>query len=288
MENHTLKRALTDPRLFCGIGNAYSDEILHAARLSPVALTSQAQRRGGRPPPRGDTRHPPRLDRPAARGNRRGRSPRRSRPSAREMAVHGNYGKPCPVCGTPVQRIVYADNETNYCPTCQTGGRLLADRSLSRLLKGDWPKSLEEMEESKDAARGATRRPASARSAMRRLSFSSGRCPSAASRSSSEVRALAGRGNRARDRGVREDPLQEELGPRGAAELRRPRGQGPREDAQASPPANGGSRDGDALLPRERQDPSPPPRARRASRSPGGSRASPGRGPLESGYALAV
>ena len=146
-ENHTLKRALTDPHLISGIGNAYSDEILHAARLSPVQLTSklvdaevvrlyqatQATLRRWI-----DTLHAEFGERFPGAGDitafREG------------FAVHGRFGQPCPVCGGPVQRIRYADNETNYCPTCQTGGRLLADRSLSRLLKDDWPKTLEEME----------------------------------------------------------------------------------------------------------------------------------------------
>jgi formamidopyrimidine-DNA glycosylase len=151
-ENHTLKRALTDPRLFSGIGNAYSDEILHGAKLSPVALTSrladaEIERlfEATTSTLRDWTN---RLRRETA-----GTFPEKVTAFRPEMAVHGKFGKPCPACGTPVQRIVYADNETNYCPTCQTGGKLLADRSLSRLLHGDWPKSLEEMEERKDAAR---------------------------------------------------------------------------------------------------------------------------------------
>jgi formamidopyrimidine-DNA glycosylase len=146
-ENRTLKRALTDPRILSGIGNAYSDEILHAAQLSPVKRTRQlgddeiarlyqATRQmllewtqrlrddvGDGFPDKGVTAFRP------------------------DMAVHGKYGQPCPVCGSKVQRIVYASNETNYCATCQTGGKLLADRSLSRLLKDDWPKTLEELEE---------------------------------------------------------------------------------------------------------------------------------------------
>jgi formamidopyrimidine-DNA glycosylase len=141
-----LKRALTDPRLFSGIGNSYSDEILHRARLSPLRRTPQVSREqmealfaairsvlvewtdrlraeAGEKFPEGVT-------------------------AFREgMAVHGRYRKPCPDCGSPIQRIRYADNETNYCAHCQTGGRLLADRSLSRLLKGDWPRTLEELEE---------------------------------------------------------------------------------------------------------------------------------------------
>jgi formamidopyrimidine-DNA glycosylase len=151
-ENHTLKRSLTDPRLFSGIGNAYSDEILHRAQLSPLALTSKLSdsdiakifescravlsewtdrlrvQSGKSFPSKVTAFHP-------------------------EMAVHGRFGKPCPVCGSPVQRIVYAENECNYCATCQTGGRLLADRAMSRLLKDDWPRSLEEMEKHFDDRR---------------------------------------------------------------------------------------------------------------------------------------
>ncbi len=143
-ENHTLKRSLTDPRLFSGIGNAYSDELLHRARLSPVKLTSrltdheiatlfQATR---------DT---------LAEWTDRLRSevgdgfPESVTAFRPDMAVHGRYGQPCPVCGSPVQRIRYADNETNYCARCQTDGKLLADRGLSRLLKQDWPRSLDEI-----------------------------------------------------------------------------------------------------------------------------------------------
>jgi formamidopyrimidine-DNA glycosylase len=143
--NHTLKRALTDPRLLSGIGNAYSDEILHCARLSPVALTSKLSS--------ADCERLLAATRTVlAEWTRRlreragGQFPERVTAFHDEMAVHGRYGKPCPVCGTKVQRIRYADNETNYCPRCQTGGRLLADRSLSRLLKSDWPKSIEELE----------------------------------------------------------------------------------------------------------------------------------------------
>ncbi|HEU5194624.1 MAG TPA: DNA-formamidopyrimidine glycosylase family protein, partial [Methylomirabilota bacterium] len=144
-ENHTLKRTLTDPRVFSGIGNAYSDEIFHRARLSPVKLTQaldgeeirrlyeatrtvlaewieRLRQEYGEEFPEGVTAFRP------------------------DMAVHGRYGKPCPVCGSPVQRIVYAENETNYCARCQTGGRMLADRSLSRLLHSDWPKTLDEWE----------------------------------------------------------------------------------------------------------------------------------------------
>ena len=151
-ENHTLKRALTDPRLLAGIGNAYSDEILHAARLSPFARTGELSDDGWR------RLHAAthqtlgtwieRLRREFA-----GRFPDKVTAFRPEMAVHGRFGLPCPVCATPVQRIVYAENEANYCPVCQTGGRLLADRVLSRLLHGDWPKSLEELEQKKSAAR---------------------------------------------------------------------------------------------------------------------------------------
>jgi formamidopyrimidine-DNA glycosylase len=143
-ENHTLKRSLTDPRLFSGIGNAYSDEILHRARLSPVKLTRRM------------------TDEDIARLFAATRSvlaewterlraecgpgfPGKVTAFHEEMAVHGKFGQPCPVCGTPVQRIRYADNETNYCPRCQTEGKLLADRGLSRLLKKDWPKSIDDI-----------------------------------------------------------------------------------------------------------------------------------------------
>ncbi|HEY2403829.1 MAG TPA: DNA-formamidopyrimidine glycosylase family protein [Steroidobacteraceae bacterium] len=143
-ENHTLKRSLTDPHAFSGIGNAYSDEILHRAGLSPIALTQK-------------------LDEPAVRrlydairevlpewierlrANAGQDFPEQVTAFRPEMAVHGRFGKPCPTCGAPVQRIRYADNETNYCPKCQTGGRILADRSLSRLLKDDWPRTIDEL-----------------------------------------------------------------------------------------------------------------------------------------------
>jgi formamidopyrimidine-DNA glycosylase len=145
-ENHTLKRALTDPTLFSGIGNAYSDEILHAARLSPVALTSRLT--DGEAARLHDAVKATLLHWTDLLRRETGeRFPEKVTAFREDMAVHGKFGRPCPVCGTSVQRIVYASNETNYCPTCQTGGRLLADRSLSRLLRGDWPKSLEEMEE---------------------------------------------------------------------------------------------------------------------------------------------
>lgn len=142
--NHTLKRALTDPHLLSGIGNAYSDEILHAARLSPLKLTRSLTR--DEAIRLFDATHETlrswidRLRRDAA-----GAFPEKVTAFRADMAVHGRFGKPCPVCGSPVQRIVYADNECNYCARCQTGGRLLADRSLSRLLKDDWPRSIDEL-----------------------------------------------------------------------------------------------------------------------------------------------
>jgi formamidopyrimidine-DNA glycosylase len=143
-ENHTLKRSLTDPHLFSGIGNAYSDEILHAARLSPLKLTRTLS----------DeeflrlydaTRATLRLWIDHLRVEVKDGFPEKVTAFRPEMAVHGRFKQPCPVCGAPVQHIVYADNECNYCAKCQTGGRLLADRSLSRLLKDDWPRSLDEL-----------------------------------------------------------------------------------------------------------------------------------------------
>jgi len=144
-ENHTLKRALTDPRLFSGIGNAYSDEILHRAKLSPFAQTASLSEED--------------LKRlyDAARATLAEWTERLRRKAGadlpekvtafhEEMAVHGRYRKPCPVCGAPVQRIVYAENETNYCARCQTGGKILADRALSRLLKASWPRSIDELD----------------------------------------------------------------------------------------------------------------------------------------------
>jgi len=144
-ENHTLKRALTDPRLFAGIGNAYSDEILHRAKLSPVALTSQMT------PLEMARLHAATLVTLRAwtarlRRDAGGAFPEKVTAFREGMAVHGRYRQPCPDCGAPVQRIVYAENETNYCARCQTGGRLLADRALSRLLKKSWPRSLDELE----------------------------------------------------------------------------------------------------------------------------------------------
>jgi formamidopyrimidine-DNA glycosylase len=147
-ERHTVKRALTDPTLFDGIGNAYSDEILHAAKLSPFRMTSSMT------PDEIKALHKAcvsvlKLWTDRTRKEVGDGFPDKVTAFRPEMAVHGKYGQPCPVCGTAVQRIVYADNEANYCPTCQTEGRLLADRSLSRLLKEDWPKTLEELEERK-------------------------------------------------------------------------------------------------------------------------------------------
>jgi formamidopyrimidine-DNA glycosylase len=157
-ENHTLKRALTDPHLFAAIGNAYSDEILHRARLSPVQLTSRISPADAR-----------RLH--AAihtvlsewttrlRAESGDRFPERVTAFHDEMAAHGKYGKPCPVCGERIQRIRRSSNEANYCPRCQTGGKLLADRSLSRLLHDDWPATPEALEEQKRAARQAVKQP---------------------------------------------------------------------------------------------------------------------------------
>jgi formamidopyrimidine-DNA glycosylase len=144
-ENHTLKRSLTDPRTFSGIGNAYSDEILHRAHLSPVALTQKLTPEAIR-----RLYEAIRVVLPEwtvrLRAQADGEFPEKVTAFRPEMAVHGRFGKPCPVCGTTVQRIRYAENETNYCPRCQTEGRVLADRSLSRLLKDDWPRTVEELE----------------------------------------------------------------------------------------------------------------------------------------------
>jgi formamidopyrimidine-DNA glycosylase len=152
LERHTLKRALTDPSLFSGIGNAYSDEILHRAQLSPMRLS--------------DSLSPPELERlyvatqatltewrDALVAEVGDGFPERVTAFRPGMRVHGRYGQPCPACGGPVQRIRYAANEANYCPACQSGGRLLADRGLSRLLKSDWPKTLDELERRKRSAR---------------------------------------------------------------------------------------------------------------------------------------
>jgi formamidopyrimidine-DNA glycosylase len=144
-ENHTLKRSLTDPRLFSGIGNAYSDEILHAAQLSPVAMTQRLD--AGQVERLYDaTRGVLREWIERLRAEARGKFPEKVTAFRPEMAVHGRYGMPCPRCGGKVQRIRYASNETNYCAVCQTGGKLLADRGLSRLLHEDWPRTLEELE----------------------------------------------------------------------------------------------------------------------------------------------
>ncbi|MCE2559376.1 MAG: formamidopyrimidine-DNA glycosylase, partial [Acidobacteria bacterium] len=155
-ENHTLKRALIDPRLFSGIGNAYSDEILHRARLSPMRWTTRL-----------NEEQIDDLYRAAMsvlsewtdrlRDQAGGRFPAKVTAFHDDMAVHGRYRKPCPACGAPVQRIVYAENECNYCARCQTGGRLLADRALSRLLKADWPRTVEELEERLGPGGAATR-----------------------------------------------------------------------------------------------------------------------------------
>ncbi len=145
VENRTLKRALTDPRIVSGIGNAYSDEILHAAQLSPVTLTHKLQ------PQEWErlfaaTRETLKLWIDRLRAEAEAGFPEKVTAFRKEMAVHGRYGDPCPRCGEKIQRIRYADNETNYCARCQTGGKLLADRSLSRLLKSDWPRTLEALE----------------------------------------------------------------------------------------------------------------------------------------------
>jgi formamidopyrimidine-DNA glycosylase len=143
-ESHTLKRALTDPRLFSGIGNAYSDEILHAAKLSPLKLTrSLTDEEVLRLYEAMRSTLTTWINR--RRDEARGAIPEKVTAFHDRMAVHGRFRKPCPVCGSPVQRIVYAANECNYCAVCQTGGRLLADRSLSRLLKDDWPRSVDEL-----------------------------------------------------------------------------------------------------------------------------------------------
>ena len=143
-ENHTLKRSLTDPHAFSGIGNAYSDEILHRARLSPIALTQKLDEPSVRALYESiRTVLPEWIERLAASAG--ADFPEGVTAFRPEMAVHGRFGKPCPVCAAPVQRIRYADNETNYCPGCQTGGRILADRSLSRLLKDDWPRTIDEL-----------------------------------------------------------------------------------------------------------------------------------------------
>jgi formamidopyrimidine-DNA glycosylase len=144
-ERHTIKRTLTDPHVFSGIGNAYSDEILHRARLSPVQLTTNLD--DGEVARLYDAVRGTLLDWIARLRDETGDGfPAKVTAFRPDMAVHGRYGQPCPDCGSPVQRIVYAENETNYCARCQTGGKLLADRALSRLLKGDWPKSIDDVE----------------------------------------------------------------------------------------------------------------------------------------------
>jgi formamidopyrimidine-DNA glycosylase len=144
-ENHTIKRSLTDPRLFSGIGNAYSDEILHRARMSPAKLTSRlTDEEIARVYEATRTVLTEWVERLRAEAD--GGFPDKVTAFRPEMAVHGKYGQPCPVCSTAVQRIRYADNETNYCPRCQTEGRLLADRAFSRLLKQDWPRTIEQLE----------------------------------------------------------------------------------------------------------------------------------------------
>jgi len=145
-ENHTLKRALTDPRILSGVGNAYSDEILHAAQLSPIAMTRKLTGEEWERLYRA-TRETLRLWADRLRSEAREGFPEHVTAFRDDMAVHGRYRKPCPRCGQPVQRIRYADNETNYCAQCQTAGKVLADRGLSRLLKGDWPRTLAELEE---------------------------------------------------------------------------------------------------------------------------------------------
>lgn len=144
-ENHTLKRVLTDPRLLSGIGNAYSDEILHAAQLSPIALTQKLKPEEWQRLFQA-TKETLQLWIDRLRAEAKQRFPENVTAFRDDMAVHGRFGRPCPRCGEPVQRIRYADNETNYCAQCQTGGNILADRSLSRLLGSDWPRTLEEME----------------------------------------------------------------------------------------------------------------------------------------------
>jgi formamidopyrimidine-DNA glycosylase len=151
-ENHTLKRALTDPHLLSGIGNAYSDEILHAAKMSPMLLTSKLT------PEQIAHLHQHTLGvltrwRDALIAETGDKFPEKVTAFREDMAAHGQYGNPCPACGTPIQRIQYATNEANYCPACQTNGKLLADRGLSRLLKGDWPRSLEDLERRKEDQR---------------------------------------------------------------------------------------------------------------------------------------
>jgi formamidopyrimidine-DNA glycosylase len=144
-ENHTVKRALTDPHMFSGIGNAYSDEILHAARMSPLKLTATLT--DAETETLFEATRDVLIDWQQRLRDETGEDfPEKVTAFRRGMAVHGRYGEPCPICGSPIQRIVYARNEANYCSRCQTGGRLLSDRSLSRLLREDWPKTLDELE----------------------------------------------------------------------------------------------------------------------------------------------
>ena len=166
-EDHTLKRALTDPRCFAGIGNAYSDEILHRARLSPFKRTSQLS-------PEDTARLHAAVVSVLGEWTERLRAetgdkfPEKVTAFHDGMAVHGRYRKPCPECGSPVQRVVYAENEMNYCAKCQTGGRLLADRALSRLLRADWPRTLEELEARRATATSGARSAGRAASRGRR------------------------------------------------------------------------------------------------------------------------
>lgn len=169
-ENHTLKRSLTDPHLFSGIGNAYSDEILHHARMSPVKLTSRLT--DGEIAKLHASIHAVLAEWTERLRKESGANfPEKVTAFRPEMAVHGKYGKPCPRCNGPVQRIRYAANEMNYCPPCQTEGKLLADRSLSRLMRGDWPKTLEELEAKKAEGRAAAAPPKKGSVAERAASF---------------------------------------------------------------------------------------------------------------------
>lgn len=168
-ENHTLKRAFTDPTILSGVGNAYSDEILHAAKLSPVRQTKNLDDDAWSRLFEATGAVLDRFTR-ELRAESAAKFPEKVTAFREGMAVHGKFGKPCPACGTPVQRIRYADNETNYCPTCQTGGKLLADRGLSRLLGKDWPKTLEELEERKagqEPSRVAAKKRATKKAARR-------------------------------------------------------------------------------------------------------------------------
>jgi formamidopyrimidine-DNA glycosylase len=166
-ESHTLKRTLTDPRILSGIGNAYSDEILHRARLSPVRMTRQlSEDESARLFEAAKATLADWIER--LRREAGGAFPEGVTAFRPDMAVHGRYGRPCPDCGAPVQRIVHAENETNYCARCQTAGRLLADRALSRLLHQDWPRTLEEMEERRPAGAAELTTPAPPRARRRR------------------------------------------------------------------------------------------------------------------------